>query len=524
MALPSADEQWMLELVNRIRVDPDGELGRLLTSLNPLTAVDPEVQSALDYFGVDSTALQQNFAALTAVQALAWNSGVNEAATGHNNLMISQNIQSHQLPGENSLLTRVQDTTPEFINSVGENVYLYGESIEYSHAGYVIDWGFTSTGIQQPAGHLLNMTSGDFNMAGIAVGTSQVGEVSSTQNFITTSDVGPFILGVAFDDSDGDGFYDAGEGLGGVTVSVNGISTTSWASGGYQIELLSGGTYTVTFSGGGLTSDISTTITVGSANRKIDLALLGNDDTEVLLVRDDGDFDGIDAVGGSTPTEPETPVTPPPTTGTEGTDASEILEMTEGNDTVFAFGGNDIVWGFAGADLIYGNTGTDLIYGNTGLDTLYGGRDTDTIYGGRQEDIVYGNLEDDIIYGNLEADLMYGGQGADIMYGGQGNDTLLGNRDFDILRGNLGDDFLIGGSGNDTLIGGSGADHFYISQDFDIAADFNGNEGDRVAVTGSGVSIQGNSQSVTLIGDTGSIMIEGIGFDQFDSDNWIVFV
>ncbi|MEM6902267.1 MAG: CAP domain-containing protein, partial [Pseudomonadota bacterium] len=274
MALPSADEQELLELANRIRIDPAGELARLFLSLDPLQAVDPSVQQAVSFFGVSTRALQANFAALTPVQALAWNSGTAEAAAAHNALMISSDTQSHQLPGEAGLLDRVQATTTEFVTFVAENVYLYGETVSHSHAAYVIDWGFTSTGIQQPAGHLNSMTNGEFNMAGFSVGLSQSNEVATTQNFVRTADAGPFVLGVAFDDHDGDGQYDAGEGLSGITVTVNGVATATWASGGYQLEPTVSGPVTVTFSGGVLASPISTTLDLSAANRKVDLALV----------------------------------------------------------------------------------------------------------------------------------------------------------------------------------------------------------------------------------------------------------
>ena len=54
---PTGLEQEMLELVNHMRIDPAGELNRLLVSTNPLQARDPAVQSALQYFGVSGSAL-----------------------------------------------------------------------------------------------------------------------------------------------------------------------------------------------------------------------------------------------------------------------------------------------------------------------------------------------------------------------------------------------------------------------------------------------------------------------------------
>ena len=83
-----------------------------------------------------------------------------------------------------------------------------------------------------------------------------------------------FLTGVAFDDRDGDQFYDLGEGFGGLTVTA--VSTTgayyaksTMDAGGYDL-VLSSGTYTVTFSGGGITPT-TMQVTMGSKNVKLDL-------------------------------------------------------------------------------------------------------------------------------------------------------------------------------------------------------------------------------------------------------------
>ncbi len=54
---PTGMEQEMLELVNRMRMDPQGELSRLLISTNPVQSADPQVQAALSYFGVSGSTL-----------------------------------------------------------------------------------------------------------------------------------------------------------------------------------------------------------------------------------------------------------------------------------------------------------------------------------------------------------------------------------------------------------------------------------------------------------------------------------
>jgi hypothetical protein len=86
-----------------------------------------------------------------------------------------------------------------------------------------------------------------------------------------------FITGVAFTDGVvDDAFYSIGEGLGSVTVTARNQSTsatfttTTGPSGGYSLEVPNG-TYTVTFSGGGLpVSSVHQNIFISSANFKVD--------------------------------------------------------------------------------------------------------------------------------------------------------------------------------------------------------------------------------------------------------------
>src|SRR5579859_1119200 len=53
----TAQEQYLLELINRMRADPADELAIL--------QANPEVQQALAYFGVDEQTLAQQWATLT---------------------------------------------------------------------------------------------------------------------------------------------------------------------------------------------------------------------------------------------------------------------------------------------------------------------------------------------------------------------------------------------------------------------------------------------------------------------------
>lgn len=287
---PTNHEQLMLELVNRTRMDPAGEYDRLIQNNAGVTS---GIESAIDYFGVDLTALASQFAEMEAVAPLAWNEDLAEAANGHTALLIQNDSQSHQEPGELSLGARIEAAGYDY-QTVGENVYSYTDDMFYGHAGFMIDWGYDAVdivggvvvdnfdelgdGIQDGAGHRVNIMNGNFTEIGMGITpednpATDVGPFVVTQNLGTRFDSPTYLLGVVIEDQDDDAFYDIGEGIEGATITaVNGgsqVVTTSWASGGYQMELTAG-TWTVTIVGTDFAAPITETVTIGSDNVKLD--------------------------------------------------------------------------------------------------------------------------------------------------------------------------------------------------------------------------------------------------------------
>ena len=285
---PTGAEQEMLEMINRMRANPTEELEHIFISTeqshpNYFESTDSGVNAALDFFGVDDQTLFSQFALLTDAPPLAWHEALMDSALAHSNLMIAQDTQAHILPGEAGLLDRMVAAGYEWTGSVSvsENVFAYTENVFHGHAAFVIDWGSTPTGIQNPAGHRDNIMDSSLQEIGISVvaennpGTT-VGPFVVTQDFGVRGNYGDArVLGVVFTDGDGDQFYDAGEGLGGVTITIsngtNVYNTTSMTAGGYQVEVAPG-TYDVVASGGGLQSSFYMgSITVGADNVKLDL-------------------------------------------------------------------------------------------------------------------------------------------------------------------------------------------------------------------------------------------------------------
>jgi uncharacterized protein YkwD len=250
MAQPSAQEQQMLELINRMRQAPAAELSLLLNS------GDAAVANALSAFNVNIGTLTQQWSSLLPTAPVAWSSQLSDAALGHNQQMIAAGVQSHQVSGEAALGQRANNAGYTGWNALSENIYAYAESVFQGHAGFAIDWGNGPGGIQSPTGHRNNIMSASFREVGIGItaATGAVGPLVITEDFGNRSALNgkAWLLGVAFKDLDRDRFYDVGEGLSGITVQViksgttTPIVTTTLNAGGYQ-ALLDPGQYQLNF-------------------------------------------------------------------------------------------------------------------------------------------------------------------------------------------------------------------------------------------------------------------------------------
>jgi hypothetical protein len=92
-----------------------------------------------------------------------------------------------------------------------------------------------------------------------------------TEDFGTRPNSGPFLLGVVYNDANRNNFYNIGEGITGVTITTSRGTyyAVSSLSGGYAIPIGTSGTITVTASGPGF-GPITKTVTLSGANVKVD--------------------------------------------------------------------------------------------------------------------------------------------------------------------------------------------------------------------------------------------------------------
>lgn len=273
---PTDDEQHYLELINRARADPTAEGQRLATS------TDPEVLSAIAFFNVNLTVMQNEFAALPVRPPLVFNAKLIQAARGHSQDMFDNVFQGHTGSGGSSAVQRML-AAGYASNGSAENVFSFVKSTFQGHAGFQIDWGAdedgTDNGMQSKRGHRMNIHI-DLREVGIGVvlgtktsGGTTVGPQLVTQNFANPSvNNQAFVTGVAYYDLNGNSFYDPGEGIGGLTVNVAGSSfhAVTANSGGYAVPVpTSNASRAVTFSGLGLNGGGDAVIS-GGGNVKLD--------------------------------------------------------------------------------------------------------------------------------------------------------------------------------------------------------------------------------------------------------------
>lgn len=343
----SALEQLLLELVNDARLDPLGNAARYITSYSPLTSSDPDIQSAINFFGVNGPALLTAYTALASAEPLAWNENLATAAETHSQEMITANAQSHQLPGELGLGARISAAGYAY-SSVGENIYAYADSMLYAHAGFMIDWGNATPG------HRDNIMSTSYREIGLGViqvatsypdvGPNVVTEDLGNRPAISSSVI---LLGVGYNDNViADDFYSVGEAISGLTVSVGGPSTTTAASGGYSLVTTATGSQTITFSGGGLASSIT---------------MLSN-----LVAGHNYKLDIVDAA--------TAPMLETSVSGTVGGGVSIIKGLGVTGLTLTAGNGSQTMIGSKGADTLNGGGGADTFVAFAGMksDTITG--------------------------------------------------------------------------------------------------------------------------------------------------------
>ena len=196
-------------------------------------------------YGVNPDQVVSDFAALPAVQPLAFNSDLITAATGHASDIAAHNGQGPNGDGHNGWdgstpSSRVYATGLRDVS--GANAY-YGEcagsdneDLDEIHAGYLVDWGNPAFGHRQ-----IEMNSmPQMGVVGIGLATQPDHSSTEIEDYAVGVSNSAYLTGVVYNDANGNGLYDVGEGVSGVMVTVDGaacMAVTS-ASGGYSVPLV----------------------------------------------------------------------------------------------------------------------------------------------------------------------------------------------------------------------------------------------------------------------------------------------
>jgi serralysin len=508
MVQPSAYEQYMLELVNRARLNPQAEA---------------------DLFGIGlNDGLTSGTISDTAKQPLAFNFLLIDSSLAHSQWMLDTDTFSHTGAGNSSAGDRMMSAGYQFTGS-----WTWGENIGYTGTTGTLNVtnavAQVHQGLFKSSGHRKNILSNNFREIGLGNLTGDFRGFNSlmvTQNF-AKSGSNIFLTGVAYDDLVlDDDFYSVGEGLAGITITAvrqsdnSKFTTTTMAAGGYQMALPQG-TYNISFSEYNQIIGSTSQITIGLENIKLDLK------TDNLNFRI-----GNDSIKG----------------GSE----NDVFYGYSGQDTLDGGNGNDYLNGGDGNDSLYGGAGNDTIIGETGIDrilevadtnftltnTQLTGLGTDTISqvelahlqggignnvlsaasvtqlnvtldGAEGNDTLIGGAKGDYLMGISGNDRLEGRNGNDRLYGQQNNDTLYGGNGNDYLDGGDDDDYLYGGNHNDTIIGGAGIDRILEVADTNFTLT-------DTQLTGLGIDTISQVELARLQGGVGNNILDAVSVTQLN--------
>jgi len=241
----TAEEQLIVELINRARTNPLAEAQR---------------------YGIDLNAgLPAGTISTTPKQPLAPHQALIIAAEGHAEDMLARDFFSHTNPEGDGPTERAQDEG--YPGTVGENINVRGTTGALDRIDVVYQH---HADLFRSADHRRNLLRDHYSDIGTGVAYGLFTDRGTTYNASTAvemfgSSVGGQITGVVYDetavvdvnpDHFDAGLYNIGEGLSGVTVTARSstgavFTTQTGPSGGYTLAAPPG-TYTLTLSGGSL--------------------------------------------------------------------------------------------------------------------------------------------------------------------------------------------------------------------------------------------------------------------------------
>lgn len=253
---PTAQEVLVVELINRARANPEAEATRYAIGLND---------------GITGSTITS-----TPKPPLAHNLFLIDSARAHSQWMLDTDTFSHT--GANGSTATQRMTAAGYVFTGiwenGENIAWGGtRSASINLTNYALSH---HEGLFKSPGHRVNILNAGYREIG--VGQKQGDFISSgttylasmlTQNF-ARSGTQFFITGVAYNDANNNDFYDVGEALGGITISLNGKTYSVYNTGAFSIPVANG-TYDLTIAGDILGTTLYSSVQVNNANVKVDI-------------------------------------------------------------------------------------------------------------------------------------------------------------------------------------------------------------------------------------------------------------
>jgi hypothetical protein len=289
---PTNEQQYMLELINRARADGGAEATRL--GLSGLQEGPPNYNGEIWTIQNSNQPLSFN--------TLLQNCAQNHATNLNNADQFWLGVDPHTFGGMTPqqriaaagylMATYTGPTTspsgffpgPENIaeaESQGSGPYTGAKLI----AGVLEAHNALFTDQAVPSrGHRNTMMLGFFREVGVGISVGKDNQANPGQpggtwdSLYIVQDYGaqtgqtPLITGVVYQDINGNGFYDPGEGLGGVRVDVTGSTfyAVTASSGGYTVPVSANGSYPVRFSGGSVVTAQGNGTIANLLNTKVD--------------------------------------------------------------------------------------------------------------------------------------------------------------------------------------------------------------------------------------------------------------
>ncbi|MDB5506202.1 MAG: peptidase metallopeptidase [Devosia sp.] len=563
MANMTPQEQLMLELINRARMDPAAEAARLGTALGTVTA--------------------------TPKQILAGNESLAQSSENHSEYMhlndeYSYNESNPDGLGFTGFSVGVRASAAGYPTPSGTTIdesvsrVVTGSSSSELTAAIVAQYNaFFANAADR--GRLLNNT---FRELGVGQEYGQYqgfGNAFVTNDYANSGNSNVFITGIIYNDSIPNDFFNVGEELIGRDVAGSGgVSDSTGGGGGYELGFATTNQLKqINLEAGAGT--VSVSVALGTQNVKLDLidrgtsreiwtngsvtllttnvvelhalgissltltgssianSIFGNSGSNTLNGAAGNDTLvgglGADALNGGADFDYASYITattgitarldtPGSNTGAAAGDTYNSVEGLQGSNFADLLVGDDAVnglFGAAGGDRLFGLAGGDTINGEAGDDTLNGGAGGDALNGGADFDYASYSLATAAVRAQLSAPAGNTGEAAGDTYvsieglqGSNYSDALVGNDAVNGLFGGAGNDSLsaLGGAdtlrgeaGNDTLIGGSGADIIDGGANFDYASYINATSAVRASLTSPA------SNTGDAAGDT-YIAIEGL--------------